>query len=120
MQVLKAIGLDALALTTDLLHRIRLADPDIGIWEAADFQWWWRMPRRSDTFEQRFVVDDDGPLAAAIVTEWKHAWGLDPLVVPGAPPTLQRDVFVETLARLGDFRRTAGSGPDTVETMVRD
>lgn len=49
-----AAGHDALMLTTELLQRARRADPLAGIWEAADVQWWWRKPRRSDDVEQLF------------------------------------------------------------------
>jgi GNAT superfamily N-acetyltransferase len=120
VKTVHASGLDALQLVTKLLHRVRLIDPEAGIWEAADFQWWWRMPRRSDSFAQRFVVDDRGPVAAAIATEWRQAWGLDPVVVPSSPGTLRRDVFLQTLGQLQDLVRSEGSQPTRVESMVRD
>jgi predicted N-acetyltransferase YhbS len=44
---LRASGLESLSLATALLQRARLADPDAGIWEASDVQWWWRTPRPS-------------------------------------------------------------------------
>ena len=59
---LRASGLEYLTLTTELLRRVRVADPEAGLWEAADLQWWWRTPRRSDKTDQRFWVDDPGPL----------------------------------------------------------
>lgn len=77
-------GLDYLELATELLQRARLADHDGGLWEAADLQWWWRKPRRSDAVEQCFWIDDDGPVAAVALTDWGSAWGCDPIVVPGA------------------------------------
>ena len=40
----RAAGLEALMLATELLQRARLADPQAGLWEAADVQWWWRKP----------------------------------------------------------------------------
>jgi GNAT superfamily N-acetyltransferase len=120
VRTVHAAGLDALQLVTELLQRVRLADPEAGIWEAADFQWWWRTPRRSDSLAQRFVVDDRGPVAAAIATEWRHAWGLDPIVVPGVAETLRRDVFVETLGQLQELVRNDGGEAARVETMVRD
>jgi hypothetical protein len=54
----RVAGLEYLTLATELLQRVRLADPDAGLWEAADLQWWWRTPRRSDQIDQRFFVDD--------------------------------------------------------------
>jgi GNAT superfamily N-acetyltransferase len=109
----RASGLDYLTLVTQLLQRARLADPDAGLWEAADLQWWWRMPRRSDTTEQQFWVDDDGPVAAVVLTEWRRAWGCDPIVVPGAAPPLPT-VWARTVEAVEEL------GLDDVETLVRD
>ena len=47
----RASGLEYLVLATELLQRARLADAEAGGWEAADLQWWWRTPRRSDTVD---------------------------------------------------------------------
>ena len=84
----RASGLGYLALATELLHRVRLADPGAGMWEAADLQWWWRMPRRSDAIDQVFWIDDEGPVAGVVLTEWSRAWGCDPMVVPGSAVSL--------------------------------
>ena len=53
------------------------------MWEAADLQWWWRTPRRSDAVDQHFWIDDEGPVAGAVLTDWGSAWGCDLIVVPG-------------------------------------
>jgi predicted N-acetyltransferase YhbS len=82
----RASGLEYLALVTELLQRVRVADPEAGLWEAADLQWWWRTPRRSDAIDQRFWIDEKGPVAAVVLTEWSRAWGCDPVVVPGTVP----------------------------------
>src|SRR3989441_9217193 len=58
----RASGLEYLALATELLQRARLADAEAGLWEAADLQWWWRTPRRSDSIDQLFWIDDEGPV----------------------------------------------------------
>jgi GNAT superfamily N-acetyltransferase len=79
-----ASGARALDLATRLLQRARLADAAAGVWEAADLQWWSRRPRPSDALPQRFWLQDGEPVAAALLTWWPHAWGLDLLVVPGA------------------------------------
>src|SRR4051812_34484734 len=84
----RASGLEYLALVTELLQRARLADAEAGLWEAADLQWWWRTPRRSDAIDQLFWVDDEGPVAGAVLTDWGRAWGCDPIVVPGAAVSL--------------------------------
>lgn len=78
-------GLEALTLSCDLLHRVRSADPRAGTWEAADLQWWWRVPRVTDDLQQAFVVDDRGPLATARLTAWtEQHWGLDVVRAPEA------------------------------------
>ena len=128
---IRASGLDSLALSTELLQRARLADAEAGLWEAADLQWWWRKPRRSDTIDDLFWIDDEGPVAGVVLTDWGEAWGCDPIVVPGlsavplptvwaravelvdtlgleAVDVLARDDDVELLGLLGD----AGFVPD--------
>ena len=52
----RASGLEYLALATELLQRVRLADAATGVWEAADLQWWWRTPRRSLTLNSAALV----------------------------------------------------------------
>jgi predicted N-acetyltransferase YhbS len=109
----RASGLDALALSTKLLQRARLADPEAGLWEAADLQWWSRAPRRSDDVDQLFWLDDCGPVAAVVLTDWGDEWECVLLVVPGGP------VALETLwARAVEAIDALGLG--TVEMLVRD
>ena len=83
IEEVRAKGLEYLALATELLQRARLADAEAGQWEAADLQWWWRTPRRSDAVDQLFWIDDEGPVAGVVLTEWAGAWGCDLIVVPG-------------------------------------
>lgn len=79
-----AIGFEALMLATDLLQRVRRADPRAGLWEAADAQWSWRRPRWSDEVEKVFWLDDDRPVAGVLLTsETDDTWRCDPVVVPG-------------------------------------
>lgn len=81
----RAVGYEALLLATELLQRARRADPEAGLWEAADVQWWWQRPRRSDEVEKVFWLDDDGPVAGVLLTSWTDdAWQCDPVVVPRA------------------------------------
>jgi predicted N-acetyltransferase YhbS len=82
-------GLERLTAVTSLLQRIRLEEPRGGVWEAADMQWWWRRPRASDELALPVWFDDAGePIAAALLTEWPHAWWLDLLRLPGLTLTL--------------------------------
>lgn len=79
----RASGLEYLRLATELLQRARLTDLQAGLWEAADLQWWWRTPRRSDSMGQRFWLDDNGPVAAVVLTDWGQVWGCEPILLPG-------------------------------------
>ena len=110
----RASGLEYLALVTQLLQRARLADAEAGFWEAADLQWWWRTPRRSDEIEQVFWLDDDGPLAAVVLTDWGRAWGCDPIVVPGASGVPRAAVWARALEVIDALE------PEGVEVLVRD
>jgi len=85
VQELRPSGRDALLLASALLRRARLADPQRGIWDAADVQWWWRRPRRSDGVEKPFWADARGPVAGVLLTSWTDdSWQCDPIVVPRA------------------------------------
>jgi hypothetical protein len=108
---IRASGLEYLSLATELLHRARLADAEAGLWEAADLQWWWRTPRASDAVDQLFWVDDDGPVAAVVLTEWREAWGCDPIAVPGVSLP---DVWTRGMEVVDAL------GLESVETLVRD
>ena len=59
----RAAGLEYLTLVTELLQQARLTDPDAGLWEAADLQWWWRTPRPSDSIDQLFWIDEHKDLS---------------------------------------------------------
>src|SRR2546421_2910891 len=108
-----AFGLEYLALVTELLRRARLADAEAGLWEAADLQWWWRTPRRSDTIDQLFWVDDVGPVAGIVLTDWGRAWGCDPIVVPGAGVSLAL-VWARAVEAIDAL------GLEAVEVLARD
>src|SRR5258705_6975318 len=109
----QANGLTYLALATELLQRARLADAEAGLWEAADLQWWWRTPRPSDAIGQLFWVDDEGPVAGVVLTDWGRAWGCDPIVVSGAGVSLAR-VWARAVEAIDDL------GLEAVEVPARD
>jgi GNAT superfamily N-acetyltransferase len=107
-------GLEYVTLVTRLLQRARLADAEAGLWEAADLQWWWRTPRRSDAIDQLLWVDDEGPVACAALTEWgARGWGLDPIVVPGA------GIALPTVWSRG-MEAVDALGLESVDTLARD
>jgi len=98
---IRAAGRDALMLATELLHRARLADPRAGLWEAADVQWWWRTPRRSDGVERIFWVDDQGPVAGVLLTSWTDDdWQCDPIIVPRVPGPEPKVVWAQALQEI--------------------
>lgn len=107
------VGPERLALATRLLQRVRLADATAGVWEAADVQWWSRTPRRSDGLATPFWLDDHGPVAAVLLTDWTTTWGIDVLRVPGTGPDI--DELWE--AARGVMR---AAGHDKYESLVRE
>jgi GNAT superfamily N-acetyltransferase len=109
-----ASGLEYLVLATELLQRARLADAEAGVWEAADLQWWWRTPRPSDAIDQLFWIDDEGPVAGVVLTDWGRAWGCDPIVVPGVSTVPLPDVWARAVEVID------GLGLEAVEVLARD
>jgi GNAT superfamily N-acetyltransferase len=110
----RASGLEYLALATELLQRARLADAEAGVWEAADLQWWWRTPRRSDSIDHIFWIDDEGPVAGVVLTDWGRAWGCDPIVVPGVSTVTLPTVWARALEAVNAL------GLKAVEVLARD
>lgn len=110
-----ATGREALMLGSELLQRARLADPDTGIWEAADLQWWWRRRRASDTVKQTFWLDTEGPVAAALLTSWRDdRWQCDPIVIPTAAALDPSVVWTRACDLIGTHAR------GVVEVNLRD
>jgi predicted N-acetyltransferase YhbS len=110
----RAAGLDYLALATELLQRARLAHAEAGLWEAADLQWWWRTHRRSDAIDQLFWLDEQGPVAGVVLTDWGRAWGCDPIVVPGLSTVPLATVWARAIQEID------GLGLEAVEVLARD
>lgn len=117
MQEVRAAGHDALMLATELLQRVRLADPQAGIWEAADLQWWWRRPRRSDRLEQPFWVDGEGPVAGVLLTSWpEESWQCDLILVPRTRELEPEAVWSRALEEI----RTHAAGRAAVPVQGND
>lgn len=101
LREVRLTGLDCLDAVTTLLQRVRAADPTFGLYEAADFQWWWREPRATDAVPQLFWFDDAGrPTAAVVATAWRDRVALDPIVLPGGPLA---DVLTRGLAHAAEL-----------------
>src|SRR4029079_5988442 len=106
-------GLERLTAMTALLHRFRLQEPRGGVWEAADPQWWWRRPRASDEVALPVWFDDvDQPVAAAVLTEWPHAWWLDVIRLPGLT------MYLDDLARPACAELERREGSPVIESLV--
>ena len=107
------VGLDSLAEVTVLLQRIRRGHPTAGLYEAADLQWSWRMPRATDELPQLFWLDRrDRPEAAVIATAVADRVELAPILLPDAPPDRVAHVVARGLAH------AAGSGFDAIDVEV--
>ena len=111
---IRASGLEYLALAAKLLQRARLADAHPAVSEAADLQWWWRTPRRSDSIDHVFWIDDVGPVAAVVLTDWGRAWAFDPIVVPGSSTVPLHAVWTHAAEAIDGLRL------ETVEVAARD
>lgn len=108
-------GRDALLSATALLQRARRADSRAGVWEAADVQWWWREPRRSDLVQQLFWMDADGPVGGVLLTSWRDdRWQCDPILVPGVPRPEPEAVWDRALSDV------VAQADGTIEVPVRD
>ena len=80
MRELRPVGTAYLDVVTDMLQWQRLADPDAGLWEAADLQWWYtRDPHPADD-DAAFWLDDGVPVGGAVFTRWSPSrYGCDVL-----------------------------------------
>jgi predicted N-acetyltransferase YhbS len=110
-------GTDYLDLVTRLLHRVRLADPTAGLWEASDFQWWWRRGRASDDHGQLFWIDSQGePVAGVVLTDEGpgRACQCDVIVAPDHAERTFGGVWRRALRRMAELSL------DAVEVIVRD
>ncbi len=98
-------GLERVTAVTTLLQRVRRQHPRMGVWEAADPQWWWRRPRVTDeiALPVRFDAANE-PVAATMLTAWPSAWSLDVIRVRGLTVPLEE---------------VAGSAWATLEQMER-
>jgi predicted N-acetyltransferase YhbS len=104
-------GLARLNATTTVLQRARQADPLVGMWEAADVQWWWRRPRATDELALPVWSDEAGPVAAAGLTAWEETWQADVFAVPSIVD--EKEVWAASL------EAAAGHRVDALSVLVR-
>lgn len=118
LNAVRPVGLEYLELVTDLLQRQRLADPVVGLWEAADLQWWYtRDPHETD--DDAVVWLDHGvPVVAAVFTRWSQTrYGCDVLGDPGFAPAW--DFVAERCAELPAASMEMAVAPDDPATAGR-
>lgn len=115
-------GIEYLNAVTALLQRARNAHPTKGLYEAAEFQWWWRTARPTDNIGQLFWIDESGdPEAAVIITEWKDRVALDPLVMPEASAEYVAKVIERGLAHASSCGFTSVElEVDSTDEVLRD
>jgi GNAT superfamily N-acetyltransferase len=106
-------GTDYLDLVTRLLQQARRREPDGGLWEAADQQWWWRIDQRDEPTLQAFWCDGSDPQVGAAFTRWPRVLGVD-LLGADATVTAQLDRLT---AWLGE--RLTALDPGAVEMALR-
>src|SRR5579883_169254 len=82
IRVAQVGGLEYLALVTRLLQRAHQMDPTGGLWEAADFHWWWRRDQHGDPARQTFWLVGDTPVAAVVLMNWGNHLQCDPIFTP--------------------------------------
>lgn len=61
--------------------------------------------------DQLFWLDEEGPVAAVLLTDWARAWQCDPVVVPGGPVPV---------AAVWERALEAVAALDAVEVLARD
>jgi GNAT superfamily N-acetyltransferase len=93
-------GRARLEVVSTLLQRRRLEHPTAGNFEAADLQWWWRVPRPTDDQPQPCWFDADGPVAAVTATQWRQGLGLD----VHALPSLSAEAVAQVWSAAFDLR----------------
>lgn len=103
-------GIEAVETITSLLQRRRLAHPTKGAYEAAELQWWWTTPQRSDALRQLIWLGADGQLeAAAVLFDFSGGPSLVyddvtfcPFVLPDAGAAFVEEVIAAGLALASD------------------
>lgn len=96
-------GLEYLALATELLQAARRGSAHMGVWEAADLQWWWRKDQHDDARAATFWLDEDRPVAAVITTRWGPHVGLDILRIDPVSTELLDVVWPRVMLRTAEL-----------------
>jgi RimJ/RimL family protein N-acetyltransferase len=111
MQEQRLVGIDYLEAVTALLQRVRNTHPTKGLYQAAELQFWWRVPRITDSLGQVFWFDDDGlPEAAAVMVDFTDGSSavydevtFCPFFMPDVPAEQVAHVVKRGLALAGEY-----------------
>lgn len=96
-------GIQYLQAITALLQRGRNSHPTHGLYEAAEVQWWWSVPRSTDDFGQLFWFNELGqPEAAVTVTDFGDGTSAlyeEPTLIVSVMPDATADWVAHVLKR---------------------
>jgi GNAT superfamily N-acetyltransferase len=94
-------GQKYLSTVTDLAQRIRLEGAHEGLYEAADFQWWWRKGDAPFPERQIFWFDaSDNAVACLVRFDAGDEWDNDFLWLPSARRVVEKQVIPEVVAAI--------------------
>lgn len=92
-------GKEYLSTVTDLAQRIRLEGAHEGLYEAADFQWWWREDDAAIPDRQIFWFDALGNAVACLKRlDTGSEWNNDFLWLPAARQVVEDQLIPEVVA----------------------
>lgn len=109
-----ATGSTYLGRVTKLLQDVCNSHPTAGVWEATDFQWWWRKARPSDHVDQLFWRDcGNGQTVGAVTrTDWRGSTALDVVVLPSSSEETMTVLWLRALEMV--------AGTAQVEVLIDD
>jgi len=112
-------GLASAHAATRLLQRIRNAHPTKGLYQAAELEFWWSVPRTTDTYDQLYWFDEAGPVAAVLMNDFGDGSSL----VYSSPVfsiLVMPDITAEFLAHIVDraLAHAAANGIEAIEMEV--
>ena len=95
-------GLAYLDAMTTLLQAIRCADPQAGLYEAADIQWWWREDCTAIAENQVFwQSQSDEFVAALILFHEGREWHCDLVSLPDIHVEWQAEILEQAVSSQG-------------------
>lgn len=113
-------GLAHVESTSALLQRVHRLLPAGGLYQAADVQWWWAVPRSTDDLPQLHWVDEGGDaVAVAALTDFADGTSAvytDPMLLVAALPDAPTDFWERVLDRA--LEHATSHGIDRLELEV--